>query len=585
MPKPKKPYSEFAERGDGGLSVATVRGKTVYRARKYIGIVTTQDADGNPVKRTKYIAGQGATKQAAKKNLNRNLERFYRLAEEERLLPRAQRELTLSAYWYDSWLPAAQASERRKTEESLGLARRSMEMHVLPSLGSKPLRDLKPADVKTLLELTLPNKGLGAAGVINVRKTLSAVLNDALAEGKLLAHPMARLKFRTKAPKRKVEAPRGLVEALRAEVAGTQAECRWMLALFLGIRPGETLGLKWDAIEGVLEGHDEPFLYVKRQLKWNEATHAPACRRQPDGKSWTCGKSSAKCTLWEHPGEGGPGFAYIEETTKNDRIRIIPLAEPLITLLREQHARQQAWRKAKPEAWARLEAERPEFRGLVFTNPNGRPRRQQVDGNELRDVLARLRKQGVEASFTPHGARHIAITQMALSGIPQPLAQAIAGHLDPRMQETYTHLRTDDLRDAIATIGEQGVKTYKALEAAKADDAREAKRQEVAAAKKNAEDAFLAWKADRTGQDGVVRFDPRTDPHPPLPIWEAKWMPDEVAVALSQPGVKPEALKLFTGDLTLDEIARFAPFGATNSAEVRQLIEDDTPDDFARVMF
>lgn len=583
MPKPSKPYEEFSERGDGGLSVTTVRGKTVYRAKKYVGLVTTNGADGNPVKKPKYVAGQGATKQAAKKNLTRNLERFYRLAEEERLLPRAQRELTLSAYWYGTWLPAAQASGRRKTEESLGLARRSIEMHVLPALGNKPLRDLKPADIKTLMELTLPNNGQGPAGINNIRKTLSAVLNDALAEGKLLVHPMARLKFRTKAPKRKVEAPRGLVEALRAEVAGTQAECRWMLSLLLATRPGETLGLRWDAIEGVLEGDDAPFLHVKRQMKWNAATHAPACRRRPDGKTWVCGKSSAKCTLWENPDDGGPGFAYIEETTKSGINRILPLAEPLITLLREQHARQQAWRKAKPEAWAKVEAERPEFRGLVFTRPDGKPRRQQADGDELRDILARLRKKGVEASFTPHGARHIAITQMALSGVSTQVAQAIAGHMDSRMQDTYTHLKNDDLRDAIATIGEQGVNAYKAVEAAKADDAREAKRQEVAAAKKSAEDAYLAWKADRTGQDGTVRFDPHTDPHPPLPLWEAKWMPDEVAAALGQPGVKPGALGLFRGDLTLDEIARFAPLGATDPAQVRKV--GDLPDEFLRGVF
>ncbi|WP_223624101.1 hypothetical protein [Microbacterium sp. EST19A] len=62
-------------------------------------------------------------------------------------------------------------------------------------------------------------------------------------------------------------------------------------------------------------------------------------------------------------------------------------------------------------------------------------------------------------------------------------------------------------------------------------------------------------------------------------------MPNEIAAALGQPGVKPDALQLFTGDLTLEEIARFAPFGATNPLEVRQLIEDNTPDALAQVMW
>lgn len=583
----KKPYADYAERGDGGLSRVTVKGVSVWRAKRYVGQVQTIDAEGNPVKRPKYITGQGDTVTAAKKNLRKNMDRFYELAAEERLLPRDLRELTLNAYYRENWLPAAMSSDRYKTADGLDATRRRMEIHVLPALGSKPLREITPADIKTLVEVTLPRKNLGAHMVTGIRKTLSAVLEDALTEGKLVAHPMARIKWRGAKPQqRRVEAPAGLVSAFRAEVAGTQEEARWMVSFELALRPGEALGLCWSAITGVLDD-EKPFLRVKRQLKWKPATHAPACQRLADGKRWTCGKSSAKCTLWPERADAkaGKGRIYLEETTKSSRVRVIPLAEPLITLLREQRARQDKWREANPEAWARHATERPDLADLVFTMPNGAPRRQQTDSTALADILAKLRAKGVNAGFSPHGARHIAITRMALAGVDDALVRRIVGHMDQATTELYLHLKAEDSRDALTALGEESVRAYRAMEQAQADSAREAKRQAADEAKKSAEEAYNAWKADRTGEDGVVRFDPRTDPHPPLPLWQTGWMPEAVAAALGQPGVRPEALKLFTGDLALEEIARFAPFGATNPVEVRQLIKDNTPHALAQVMW
>lgn len=583
MPAPKKPYAEYAERGDGGLSETTVRGKTVYRAKRYVGLVDTTDAEGNPVRRPKYITGQGATKQVAKKNLAANLANHYRLAEEERLLPRAARMLTLASYYADTWLPAAVASDRYKTADGLDVSRRRMEMHVLPALGSVPLRDLTPAEVKTFIEVTLPTKGLGAHMVAGVRKTLSAVLADAVAEGRITRHPMERIRWRTRAPRREVDAPRGIIEAIRAETVGTQEEARWMLGLLLATRPGETLGLKWSAIEGVLDDRP-PLLTVRRQLKWEAATHAPACKRNANGKGWTCGKTSANCTLWPEGTGGGRGRLYLEETTKNSRIRYIPLTEPLITLLREQRDRQDAWRSADTAAWDAWERERPDLAGLVFTMENGRPRRQQTDSAALADILARLAAKGVVAKFPPHGTRHIALTQMARAGVPLALVQQIAGHLDSATTEMYLHLQAEDARDALDRIGATAARTYRDLQSSRIAAMRLEKERKAEEARAAGEEAFAAWLAERTDTDGSVHFDPRTDPHPPIARWEAKWMPDDVRQALDAPGVKPEALGLFLGDLTLEEIARIAPLGATDARGARQMLDAGVPDEYIRAM-
>lgn len=584
MPAPKKPYAEYAERGDGGLSETTVRGKTVYRAKKYVGMVATIDAEGTPVRRPKYITGQGATKQAAKRNLATNLANHYRLAEEERLLPRAARMLTLASYYADTWLPAAIASDRYKTTDGLDVSRRRMEMHVLPALGSISMRDLTPADVKAFIEVTLPTKGLGAHMVTGIRKTLSAVLADAVAEGRITRHPMERIKWRSRAPRREVDAPRGIIEAIRAETVGTQEEARWMLGLLLATRPGETLGLKWSAVEGVLDDRP-PLLIVRRQLKWEAATHAPGCKRNINGKGWTCGKTSANCTLWPEGTAGGHGRLYLEETTKNSRIRFIPLTEPLITLLREQRDRQEDWRSADAAAWEAWERERPDLSDLVFTTQSGRPRRQQADSAALASILTRLRKNGVVAKFPPHGTRHIALTQMARAGVPLALVQQIAGHLDSATTEMYLHLQAEDARDALDRIGATAARTYRDLQSSRIAALRQEKERKAEEDRAAEERAYAAWLAERTASDGAVHFDPRTDPHPPIARWEAKWMPDDVRSALDAPGVKPEALGLFTdGILTLDEVARVAALGVTDARVARQALDAGLPDEYIRAM-
>lgn len=584
MPAPRKPYADYAERGDGGLSETTVRGKTVYRAKKYVGLVDTTDAEGNPVRRPKYVTGQGGSKQAAKKNLATNLANHYRLAQEERLLPRAARTLTLATYYSDTWLPAAIASDRYKTGDGLDVTRRRMEMHVLPALGSASLRDLTPADVKTFIEVTLPTKGLGAHMVTGIRKTLSAVLSDAVAEGRITRHPMERIRWRSRAPRREVDAPHGIIEAIRAETVGTQEEARWMLGLLLATRPGETLGLKWTAVEGVLDDRP-PLLAIRRQLKWEAATHAPACKRNVNGKGWTCGKSSAHCTLWPDGSGGGQGRLYLEETTKNSRIRFIPLTEPLITLLREQRDRQNTWRSADAAAWDAWERERPDLADLVFTMQNGRPRRQQVDSAALATILTRLRKNGIVAKFPPHGTRHIALTQMARAGVPLALVQQIAGHLDSATTEEYLHLQAEDARDALDRIGATAAQTYRDLQSSRIAAMRLEKERKAEEDRAAEEEAYAAWLDERTDASGAVHFDPRTDPHPPIVRWQLDWLPDEVRRALDAPGVREGALSLFLGDLTLEEVARVAPLGVTDAALARRAVDDGIADEYIRAMF
>lgn len=65
-----------------------------------------------------------------------------------------------------------------------------------------------------------------------------------------------------KATKYKVESPSiAEARAVRAAAKGDTDEARWLLALAVGLRPAEALGLAWDA-------RDWSRLTIRRQLKY-----------------------------------------------------------------------------------------------------------------------------------------------------------------------------------------------------------------------------------------------------------------------------------------------------------------------------
>lgn len=547
--------------------------REVHRAKRYVGRVTT--LEGKRV--SKYVYGQGATPVEARRNLEKNLAAFYALPEEERLMPRTARQLTLADYYWDTWLPA---SERRyKTSEGLSSNRNRIEAHILPALGVRPLRDLNRADIRAFIERTLPAKGFKENYIKSIVTSLSTVLNQAVEDGKMAANPMSSMKLGVKTTKRVIDIPPGFIDAFQRLVQGTQEEARWMLSLQIGVRPGETLGLMWDAVHGVVPGDDrKPMVIIRQQLRPKNATHGPGCRRTKDGKGWECAQQAPRCPKWgANPPETG---VEIERSTKSSTNRYVPLNQTLVRLLREQYTRQQGWRAAHPHDWAAYEKARPDLAGLVFTTERGKYRRQQDDGEILRKLLARLAAETngrISTTFTPHGCRHIAITMMALAGIPQHVLGAIVGHVDAETTAMYIQIQAEDTRGAIERIGERHIEEVRELERARIRAADEEASRARAEEKARVEAATTTWRQARS-KGGAVVYDPRIHPAPPDGQWEPSWLPEELRDALSQPGVRPGAVGLFAGDLTLDEIQKYAAFGATDAALVRQVVLAEIPD-------
>jgi integrase len=150
------------------------------------------------------------------------------------------RTLTVEAYSSD-WLTEQKDHIRPSTWAGYAA---NVRHHIIPSLGKTKLADLSPADVRRMHRES-KGRGLSPRSVRYVAMVLNRILGQALADG-LVSRNVAALAKAPSAPKARIE-PWSPQEALRFldEVKGDEHEALYVVALGLGLRRGEVLGLRW----------------------------------------------------------------------------------------------------------------------------------------------------------------------------------------------------------------------------------------------------------------------------------------------------------------------------------------------------
>src|SRR4051812_1804956 len=247
--------------------------------------------------------------------------------------------------WLTHWVEkVAGPSVRPKT---LAGYRTAVNRHLIPRIGRHRLDRLTPEHIEAMYAALLAD-GLAPATVHQAHRTLRTALGEAFARGRIAVNPATR----AKAP-RVVEAeiePLDLREA-RSILAASEARpngARYALALALGLRQGEALGLMWDDID--LEA-SPPTLVVRRALQRQVWQHG-------------CGSSCGRKRGADCPQRHGGGLVLVPPKSRAGR-RVIALPEPLAQLLRTHRRQQLEQRLAAGPLWADF--------GLVFSQPNGRP--------------------------------------------------------------------------------------------------------------------------------------------------------------------------------------------------------------------
>lgn len=330
----------------------------------------------------------GKTRREAAEKLQRGL------ADLQQGIPLPAERQTL-AQFLSTWLEhVARPSVRPRSYERYAQLVRT---HIVPALGRRPLAKLTAQDVQTFLHAKHA-AGLSPRTVQYLHATLRAALGQAERWG-LVTRNVARLATPPRVTRPEVqpltlEQTRRLLDA----ASGDRLEALYTVAVALGLRQGEALGLRWQDVD-----LDRGQLSINVQLQ------------RLDGR---------------------PQLT-IPKTARSRRTLVLPTV--VAEALRAHKVRQLEERLAMGAAWRGWEHD------LVFTTTIGTP----LDArNVLRHFHALLERAGLPR-MPFHTLRHTAATLLLAQGVDLRTVQQVLGHSQISLTANlYTHVLPILLRDA-----------------------------------------------------------------------------------------------------------------------------------------
>ncbi|WP_049579657.1 site-specific integrase [Streptomyces sp. SBT349] len=341
-------------------------------------------------------------------------------AQEAKGVPQPDTNMKLEEY-LTYWLARVVAVNRRpKTYQGYESVAR---VHLVPGLGRKKIRTLRAAEVRTWLAqvaaecqcckhgLDVERKRCCAAGECcesrlsrRMVQSIHAVLRNALQNAvreELITRNVAQL---VQVPTPVYDTGKGLsvtqARLLLKMAEGDRLHALYVLALAMGMRRGELLGLTWNAVD-----LDRGSLIVERSLQRVNGSLSLVRPKTPSS------------------------------------VRTVPLPPLVVAALLAHRERQAQERAAEGDTWTDS--------GLVFTSRVGTP----LEPDNLRRSWYPLRKRlGLDLRF--HDLRHSCVTLLLDLGVPPHIVQQIAGHSDHSVtMKVYAHASLDEMRKALDRLG------------------------------------------------------------------------------------------------------------------------------------
>src|SRR5215470_4406653 len=272
-------------------------------------------------------------------------------------LPGAGRSFTVGQ-WMEAWLTTiAPRRVRRSTLETTYAPK--VRNRIIPGLGKHRLDRLTPEHIERFYT-RLEAEGLAPATVLQIHRILSRALKVAMQRG-YVTRNVATLVDAPSASHDEIE-PLTLDEALRIiRLAATQRNStRWSVALALGLRQGEALGLRWQHVD--LDAGTLTVRWQLQRLPWRHGCadpHACGKHRHRPSCSPDCTGHARSC-----PERTGGGLRFTE-LKSGKSVRTIALSPQLVTALRAHRAAQLEERLIAGPRW--------EDGDFVWCQPNGRP--------------------------------------------------------------------------------------------------------------------------------------------------------------------------------------------------------------------
>jgi integrase len=260
------------------------------------------------------------------------------------------------------------SSVRYKT---LAYYRTTITEYLVPGLGAHKIDRLEPEHIEKLYA-RLRKEGTQPATLQQIHRTLRVALNEATRRGRIGRNPIAPVKAPSIIEKEIEPLFTADAHAILTVAADRRNGARWAIALSLGLRQGEALGLQWPDIEITWQhgcGESNPCgasSAADCPAKWPRGTLT--VRRALQQQSWQygcdpttpCGRARGADCPARHSG----GLIVVEPKSRAGR-RALSLPTPLIGALLAHRQTQDAERTLAAELWQDGQ--------WVFTQPTGRP--------------------------------------------------------------------------------------------------------------------------------------------------------------------------------------------------------------------
>ncbi|MEV7136667.1 tyrosine-type recombinase/integrase [Streptomyces tauricus] len=320
--------------------------------------------------------------------------------------------------WLLHWVEEiAKPSVRENTYAGYEVA---VRVHLVPGVGAHRLDKLEPEHLERLYT-KMQRSGSKAATAHQAHRTMRTALNHALRRGHITRN-VATLAVPPRIEEEEVE-PYDIeeVQRLLSEAAKLRNSARWSIALALGLRQGEALGLRWSDVDlpnGILR--------VRKNRLRPKYLHG--CGRE-------CGRKPGYCKQRVRKNED------TANTKSRAGRRVIGVPAELVRLLELHRKEQDRERLLAANEWRET--------GFVFTSPVGEPLVPSTDY----DVWKQLLTDAKVRDGRLHDARHTAATVLLILGVPERVVMQIMGWSSTAMAARYQHVTGGILADVAQRVG------------------------------------------------------------------------------------------------------------------------------------
>ncbi|TDO35875.1 site-specific recombinase XerD [Kribbella sp. VKM Ac-2527] len=325
------------------------------------------------------------------------------------------------AGWLTHWLTIARPNLRDGAYAAYEVA---VRVHLIPGLGAHKLHKLEPEHLERFYT-RMQEKGASAGTAHQAHRTIRTALGEAEARGALTTGNPAE---KAKPPRLDLEEEDEIepytveeIKALMGEASKRRNSARWAIALALGLRQGEALGLKWSDVD-----LDTGILKVRRSLNRPRYVHGckPLCGRKPD---FCPDRQKAR-----------PDAA---PTKSRAGRRTIGLPDELTAILREHRTQQAAEKALARQLW--------NDEDWMFAGRTGKPISPNMDYREWKALLAAAGLRNGRL----HDARHTAATVLLLLGVPERAVMDAMGWSSSAMVKRYQHITAPVRMDIAKRVG------------------------------------------------------------------------------------------------------------------------------------